>query len=108
MSVKIWLVTFMDYDLGYFDDQTCRLEPLENPFGPKLLLMSPGMKRNPWGPFPNSGYPKNELERLITASKAGLSPSDTFNLIPGKKGKLLCCWVKIENSTFTSPNYSDA
>jgi putative transposase len=23
--------------LGYFDDETCRLEPIENPFGPKLL-----------------------------------------------------------------------
>lgn len=33
----IWLVTFMDYDLGYFDDETCRLEPLENPFGPRAL-----------------------------------------------------------------------
>ena len=37
----IWLVTFMDYDLGYFDDETCRLEPVDNPFGPKLLPMSP-------------------------------------------------------------------
>ena len=37
----IWLVTFMHYDLGYFDDQTCRLEPIDNPFGPKLLPMSP-------------------------------------------------------------------
>jgi hypothetical protein len=33
---RIWLVTFMHYDLGYFDDETCRLEPIENPFGPKL------------------------------------------------------------------------
>jgi hypothetical protein len=31
----------MDYDLGYFDDETCRLEPIDNPFGPKLLPMSP-------------------------------------------------------------------
>jgi len=38
---RIWLVTFMDYDLGYFDDETCRLEPIDNPFGPKLLPMSP-------------------------------------------------------------------
>jgi hypothetical protein len=38
---RIWLVSFMDYDLGYFDDQTCRLEPLANPFGPKVLPMSP-------------------------------------------------------------------
>jgi putative transposase len=37
----IWLVTFMHYDLGYFDDETCRLEPIENPFGPKVLPMSP-------------------------------------------------------------------
>jgi putative transposase len=37
----LWLVTFMDYDLGYFDDETCRLEPINNPFGPKLLPMSP-------------------------------------------------------------------
>jgi hypothetical protein len=37
---RIWLVSFMDYDLGYFDDETCRLEPLANPFGPKVLPMS--------------------------------------------------------------------
>ena len=35
----IWLVSFMDYDLGYFDLETCVLEPLENPFGPKVLPM---------------------------------------------------------------------
>ena len=35
------LVTFMDYDLGYFDDETCRLEPIADPFGPRLLPMSP-------------------------------------------------------------------
>jgi putative transposase len=34
---RLWLVTFMQYDLGYFDSETCRLEPIENPFGPKLL-----------------------------------------------------------------------
>jgi len=38
---RIWLVTFMQYDLGYFDDETCRLEPIENPFGPKVLPMCP-------------------------------------------------------------------
>jgi putative transposase len=36
---RIWLVTFMHYDLGYFDDETCRLEPIDNPFGPKVLPM---------------------------------------------------------------------
>jgi len=37
----IWLVSFMHYDLGYFDDETCSLEPLQNPFGPKVFPMSP-------------------------------------------------------------------
>ena len=27
----------MDYDLGYFDDETCRLEPIEDPFAAKVL-----------------------------------------------------------------------
>jgi hypothetical protein len=35
----IWLVTFMQYDLGHFDDETCRSEPIENPFGSKVLPM---------------------------------------------------------------------
>jgi ornithine cyclodeaminase/alanine dehydrogenase-like protein (mu-crystallin family) len=34
-----WLVSFMDYDLGYFDLDTRVLEPLDNPFGPRLLPM---------------------------------------------------------------------
>jgi putative transposase len=31
----------MQYDVGYVDDETCRLEPIANPFGPKVLAMSP-------------------------------------------------------------------
>jgi len=38
---RIWLVSFMQYDLGYFDDETCRLEPINNPFAPTVLPMSP-------------------------------------------------------------------
>jgi putative transposase len=41
VSDRVWLVTFMQYDLGYFDDETWRLEPIANPFGPKVLPMSP-------------------------------------------------------------------
>jgi len=37
----IWLVSFMEYDLGYFDDEVGRLEPIDNPFGSSLLPMSP-------------------------------------------------------------------
>jgi hypothetical protein len=33
VSDHIWLVTFIDYDLGYFDHETYRLEPLDNPLG---------------------------------------------------------------------------
>jgi len=36
---RVWLVTFMHYDLGYFDDEVGRVEPIENPFGPKVLPM---------------------------------------------------------------------
>jgi putative transposase len=38
---RIWLVSFMHYDIGFFDDETCRLEPGPNPFGAKVLPMSP-------------------------------------------------------------------
>ena len=38
----VWLVSFMDYDLGFFDKETSRVEPAPNPFDPeKLLTMSP-------------------------------------------------------------------
>jgi len=37
---ETWLVTFIDYDLGYFDTESCNFEPLTNPFGPKVLPMS--------------------------------------------------------------------
>jgi putative transposase len=37
---KIWLVSFMNYDLGYFDHETGRLEPIDNPFREKVLPMS--------------------------------------------------------------------
>ena len=39
VSDKIWLVSFMQYDLGYFDHETCRLEPIQNPFATKVLPM---------------------------------------------------------------------
>jgi putative transposase len=41
VSERIWLVSFMQYDLGYFDDETCRLEPVANPFEAKVLPMCP-------------------------------------------------------------------
>ncbi len=37
----VWLVSFMDYDLGYFDFEGIRFEPIGNPFGLKVLPMYP-------------------------------------------------------------------
>lgn len=33
---NIWLVSFMDYDLGFFDEEVGRVEPAPNPFKPEL------------------------------------------------------------------------
>jgi len=41
----IWLVSFMDYDLGYFDEESKRFEPLKNPFGPRVLEPIGGTKQ---------------------------------------------------------------
>ena len=38
---KIWLVSFMEYDLGFFDHETGRLASADNPFVAKVLPMSP-------------------------------------------------------------------
>jgi putative transposase len=49
---KRWRVTCMQYDGGYVDDETCRLEPIANSFGPKVLppesvTYGSGIIRNP-------------------------------------------------------------
>ena len=41
MTNSVWLVSFMQYDLGYFDAETVRLEPIENPFRSDVLPMCP-------------------------------------------------------------------
>jgi putative transposase len=41
VSEKIWLVTFMNYDLGFFDEESGRVECAENPFSAKVSPMSP-------------------------------------------------------------------
>jgi hypothetical protein len=38
---KIWLVSFMRYDLGFFDHETCRIESAANPFSANVSAMSP-------------------------------------------------------------------
>ena len=34
-----WLVTFVQYDLGFIDPEQKTLQSLDNPFGPRLLPM---------------------------------------------------------------------
>ena len=41
ISERIWLVSFMHYDLGFFDHQEGRVECAQNPFEAKVLPMSP-------------------------------------------------------------------
>jgi len=36
LGIGIWLVSFMDYDLGYIDLEEKTLQPLDNPFGPRV------------------------------------------------------------------------
>lgn len=38
---RIWLVSFLHYDPGYFDHEEGRMEPGPNPFGEKVLTMCP-------------------------------------------------------------------
>jgi putative transposase len=37
----VWLISFMDFDLGFFDDQCNRVECAPNPFSAKVSAMSP-------------------------------------------------------------------
>ncbi len=42
LEERIWLVSFLDFDLGFFDQEEGRVEPAPSPFVPeKVLTMSP-------------------------------------------------------------------
>jgi len=43
VSDRIWLVSFTDYDLGFFDHETGRLSSAEHPFAAKVLPMCPAV-----------------------------------------------------------------
>src|SRR5215472_14753355 len=40
-TTAFWLVSFMDYDLGYIELEQRTLQPLDNPFAPRLSPTSP-------------------------------------------------------------------
>jgi putative transposase len=41
VAERVWLISFVHYDLGFFDDETERVECAPNPFEAKVLPMSP-------------------------------------------------------------------
>lgn len=41
VAEKIWLVTFMHYDLGFFDQEAIRVDCAQNPFQAQVLPISP-------------------------------------------------------------------
>ena len=41
VSGQVWLASFMQYDLGFFDQETGWITSAENPFGAKVLPMCP-------------------------------------------------------------------
>ena len=38
---KIWLVSFMQFDIGFFDEDENKVQPAVNPFMPKVLPITP-------------------------------------------------------------------
>jgi putative transposase len=50
VSDKIWLVSFMKYDLGFFDQEVGRVTSVENPFDAKVLPMCPPRVQNNLSP----------------------------------------------------------
>jgi len=64
----IWQVSFKDYEIGHFDLDTCRVEPVYNPFGAKVLAVSIGhrntgckrwMQEQGESPRPAAGRPRH-------------------------------------------------
>ena len=53
---QVWLVSFLDLDLGFFDQDAGRVEPAQNPFGPEPRIPSDPRKCSP---CPRNG-PGNE------------------------------------------------
>ncbi len=72
---KIWLVSFMRYDLGFFDHETCRIESAENPFAAKLLPMSPAPFAAGCIRVHSAGVVRQECRQSTSRRRAVTSPS---------------------------------
>ena len=76
VAEKIWLVSFMQYDLGFFDEECGRVECAENAFGPKVSSSC----RSQWaGPVYRScrlartGHTARALEFPVTGRSDAMS-----------------------------------
>ena len=69
---SIWLVSFMDYDLGYFDENLAglahqRVEPGPNPFVPEMETMSPVLSvKDVSGIFPENAKSAGKFSNFVT------------------------------------------
>ena len=63
----IWLVSFMHYDLGYFDLEQKTLQPLDNPFGTRLSPMS-------WAPQFRCNFDCRDFWPVITPRARRAAP----------------------------------
>jgi len=77
VSDKVWLVSFMQYDLGFFDHETGRITSAENPFGAKVFLASRGHRNtraeNIRWCFPVQCFSRTSIQLLRYGIELGLS-----------------------------------
>ncbi len=74
----IWLGSFMDYDLGYFDDETCRLRTTPKPLRAKSVTHVSDINRNLCVQNgPSEGWcPRTESNRRPSVYKTAALPAE--------------------------------
>jgi hypothetical protein len=75
VSDKIWLVSFMDYDLGFFGHETGRLDSADNPFAGKVLPVS-GINRYPCVRNGPPGLEPGTCGLTVRRSRHRINPSN--------------------------------
>jgi len=73
----IWQVSFMNYDLGFVDLEEKTLQPLQNPFGPKLYFSGTDNGKGwLWGGFDHRpfGYEPKESRNATIQDAGGWLP----------------------------------
>ena len=82
MSDGIWLASFMDYDLGYFDEDSSTFEQLDNPFGPKVLPLPEGSTNgSPECPVSDSLEVAKGMDTPVSAVKTNFGGYNSVEVI---------------------------